>query len=160
MLNMKKNILQVREKSTEKFEDLVGIVGKSAYEIALKNGLSPEISEEEWLNNQVLHKEEFQQMQNQFDSTMEAWEDLGGIAISEEVPTNERINAYINPSNGKSITILTKEDIEQEISDRTDKVPSCKYIDNLLSNDGTTTILFGKKLNFNKDGTVTWSEII
>ena len=128
MLNMKKNILQVREKSTEKFEDLVGIVGKSAYEIALKNGLSPEISEEEWLNNQVLHKEEFQQMQNQFDSTMEAWEDLGGIAISEKVPTNERINAYINPNHGKPVTILTKEDVDQEVSNRADKVPSSKAV--------------------------------
>lgn len=128
MLNMKKNILQVREKSTEKFEDLVGIVGKSAYEIALKNGLSPEISEEEWINNQVLHKEEFQQMQKQFDSTMEAWEDLGGIAISEEIPTNKRINAYINPNRGKLVTILTKEDIDQEVSSKTDKVPSSKAV--------------------------------
>lgn len=64
--------------------------------------------------------------QGAYDQMMNDFGNLGGIAVSEEEPTNPRIHAYINPKRGRSISVVTAEDIAQELGDDPNKVLSQK----------------------------------
>lgn len=50
------------------------------------------------------------------------------IAVSEEEPTNENVVAYINPKRGNPISVVTAEDIAQELGDSEEMVVSQKAI--------------------------------
>ncbi len=59
-----------------------------------------------------------------YDQMMDDFVNLGGIAVSEEEPTNPRIHAYINPTRGNPISVVTSEDIAQEMGEEKNKIPS------------------------------------
>lgn len=89
-----------------------------------------------------------------YDQMMDDFGNLGGIAVSEEEPTNPRLHAYINPKRGNPISVVTAEDIAQELGDDPEKVLSQKAATELALKMEHSIVNYGDNLfdvNSNKN---------
>lgn len=93
-------------------------------------------------NERVANEAERIERDGERDEIITFFEDKGGIIISDEEPESDVASIWLKETpTGEEISLLTADDIVQELSDDADKIPSVAVVNKLVTDleDGNIT---------------------